>query len=84
MTVIILLSRLIHHLLSRLRQPRVISEIVGGICLGPSVLGQIPHLTSAVFPPSSLPALSLVANFGVVMYMFLMGLELDTSILALE
>uniref|UniRef100_A0A914ZH98 Cation/H+ exchanger domain-containing protein n=2 Tax=Panagrolaimus TaxID=55784 RepID=A0A914ZH98_9BILA len=80
-TIIISLSRFIHIFLSRLRQPRVIAEIIGGICLGPSVLGNIPGFTEIIFPKSSLSTLSLVASFGLVLYMFLMGLELDTGIL---
>uniref|UniRef100_A0A914PII9 Cation/H+ exchanger domain-containing protein n=1 Tax=Panagrolaimus davidi TaxID=227884 RepID=A0A914PII9_9BILA len=62
-------------------QPRVIAEIIGGICLGPSILGQIPGFTQTIFPKHSLGNLSLVASFGLVLYMFLMGLELDTGIL---
>jgi Kef-type K+ transport system membrane component KefB len=80
-TIIISLSRFIHLFLSKLRQPRVIAEIIGGICLGPSVLGQIPGFTQTIFPKQSLGNLSLVASFGLVLYMFLMGLELDTGIL---
>uniref|UniRef100_A0A914Q044 Cation/H+ exchanger domain-containing protein n=1 Tax=Panagrolaimus davidi TaxID=227884 RepID=A0A914Q044_9BILA len=80
-TIIISLSRFIHLFLSRLRQPRVIAEIIGGICLGPSILGQIPGFTQTIFPKHSLGNLSLVASFGLVLYMFLMGLELDTGIL---
>jgi len=81
-TIIVSISRLIHHLfLRRLRQPRVIAEIIGGICLGPSLLGTIPHFTETIFPKHSLGTLSLVSNFGLVMYMFMTGLELDTGLL---
>lgn len=81
-TIIVSISRLMHHLfLRRLRQPRVIAEIIGGICLGPSFLGMIPHFTETIFPKQSLGTLSLVSNFGLVMYMFMTGLELDTGLL---
>jgi Kef-type K+ transport system membrane component KefB len=81
-TIIIVLSRLLHRcVLLPLRQPRVIAEIIGGICLGPSLLGMVPHFTETLFPAHSLPTLSLVSSFGLVLYMFLMGLELDTDIL---
>lgn len=57
----------------------MIAEVIGGICLGPSVLGLIPHFTEVIFPNSSLPLLSLVANIGLVLYLFLVGLELDPN-----
>lgn len=55
----------------------MIAEVIGGICLGPSVLGMIPGFTETIFPRPSLPFLSLVANVGLVFYLFLVGLELD-------
>lgn len=64
-----------------LRQPQVIAEIIGGMCLGPSIFGYIPGFTENIFPSSSLPTLNLIASFGLVLYMFLMGLELDTGLL---
>jgi len=75
--VIIGLSRFLHIFLRKLRQPRVIAEMLGGICLGPSLLGRIPGFSSTLFPESSLKTLTLVANIGLVFYLFLVGLELD-------
>lgn len=75
--IIITLSRLLHLGLAKLRQPRVIAEVIGGICLGPSVLGLIPGFTDTIFPTKSLPYLALVSNIGLVLYLFLVGLELD-------
>ena len=76
-SIIIILSRALHYPLKFLRQPRVIAEIIGGIILGPSVLGRIPGFTTAIFPTSSIPVLSLAANLGLVLYLFLIGLETD-------
>jgi Kef-type K+ transport system membrane component KefB len=59
---IIICSRLLGALLARLKQPRVIAEVISGICLGPSVLGKIPGFTTAVFPKASLPALNMVST----------------------
>ncbi|KAL9577508.1 MAG: hypothetical protein Q9212_006320, partial [Teloschistes hypoglaucus] len=65
----------------QIRQPRVIAEIIGGILLGPSVFGRIPGFTDAIFPPASIPTLSLAANLGLVLFLFLVGLEVDMRLL---
>ncbi|KAI6780516.1 Golgin-like protein [Emericellopsis cladophorae] len=67
--------------LSKIRQPRVIAEVVGGIILGPSVMGRIPGFQDSIFPPDSIPGLTLVANLGLVLYLFLIGLETDVRFL---
>ncbi|KAF2140997.1 uncharacterized protein K452DRAFT_229660 [Aplosporella prunicola CBS 121167] len=79
--IIIIFCRLLHYPLQRLRQPRVIAEVIGGILLGPSVLGRIPHFTETIFPTASMPNLSLVANLGLVLFLFLVGLEVDLRFL---
>ncbi|KAJ1969507.1 K(+)/H(+) antiporter [Dispira parvispora] len=75
--IIILLSRFLHLGLGRLRQPMVISEIIGGVILGPTVLGRIPNFHSTIFPADSIPFVTLVANLGLVFFLFMVGLELD-------
>ncbi|EFR00744.1 hypothetical protein MGYG_03749 [Nannizzia gypsea CBS 118893] len=75
--LIIIFCRLIHIPLSRMRQPRVISEVLGGILLGPSVMGRIPGFREAIFPDESIPNLNLVANLGLVLYLFMIGVETD-------
>ncbi len=37
---------------SRIRQPRVIAEVIGGVLLGPTVMGRIPGFKNAIFPGS--------------------------------
>lgn len=76
-SIIIIFCRLLHYPLSLLRQPRVIAEVIGGILLGPSVMGRIPGFSDAIFPAESMPNLSLVANLGLVLFLFLVGLEVD-------
>jgi len=62
----------------RLGQPRVIGEILGGIILGPTLLGHVwPDAFHAIFPTDSLVALKLLAEVGVVLFMFRVGLEVD-------
>jgi len=75
--LIVAVTRCLDLVLSKLLQPRVISEVLGGIILGPSVLGHIPGYTNAIFPTASLPQLNLIANIGLVLYLFLVGVELD-------
>ncbi|KAI8631076.1 K+/H+ antiporter 1 [Xylariaceae sp. FL1651] len=75
--IIIILCRLLHYPLSRLGQPRVIAEVIGGILLGPSVLSRIPHFKQNILPADSLPVLNNVANLGLILFLFLIGLEVD-------
>jgi Kef-type K+ transport system membrane component KefB len=64
-------------------QPPVIGEVVAGIALGPSVLGAIwPGATEFLLPASVAPHLSTLAQVGVILYMFLVGLELNPGLLA--
>lgn len=69
-----------HHTDTIYHPPQVISEVIGGIVLGPSIMGRIPGFTAAIFPPVSIPNLTLVANIGLVLFLFLVGLEADFSI----
>lgn len=78
--VIVALSRLLHLALRYLRQPRVIAEIIAGILIGPTALGRVPGFTATIFPPQSVPYLNLVANIGLVLFLFLVGLEVDFSL----
>lgn len=75
-------ARLIGLVMRRLRQPMVIAEIVAGIALGPSLLGWLlPGVEAAVFPAGSLGPLSIVSQIGLLLFMFLVGLEFDPALL---
>lgn len=50
--MIIGLARVLGFFLGKIRQPRVISEVIGGILLGPTAFGRIPGFTSHIFPPA--------------------------------
>jgi Kef-type K+ transport system membrane component KefB len=67
----------------RLGQPPVIGEVVAGIVLGPSLLGWLwPAGAAAHVPAEATPALRVLAEIGVVLFMFLVGLELDLGLIA--
>lgn len=78
--VILCAARALGWLFRKLHQPRVIGEMLAGILLGPSLLGwAAPNLSAALFPVSSLPALSALSQLGLLLFMFLIGLEVDLS-----
>ncbi|KAF3129914.1 K(+)/H(+) antiporter [Orbilia oligospora] len=79
--LIVVLCRLVHWPLSKLRQPRVIAEVIGGIILGPTVMGRVPGFTTSIFPAEAMPNLNLVANLGLVLFLFLIGLEVDFRVM---
>jgi Kef-type K+ transport system membrane component KefB len=65
-------------LLALFGQPPVIGEVLAGILVGPSLLGAIwPEASSYLLPTNVAPALGVVAQLGVILYMFCVGLELD-------
>lgn len=76
--VIIVAARLMGHLVRKVGQPAVIGEMAAGLMLGPSLLGWVfPSLQGFIFPVESLGSLKLMSQIGVVLFMFLVGLELD-------
>jgi len=79
LAVITICARLVGRAFEKtLRQPPVMGEIVAGIMLGPSVLGAIsPDAYAFLMPPAASSHLAIVAKIGVVLFMFLVGLELD-------
>ncbi|GJC79779.1 K(+)/H(+) antiporter 1 [Colletotrichum liriopes] len=80
-TIVIALTRLLYWPLSKINEPKVIAEVIAGILLGPSVLGRIPGFTDAIFPKASMAPFRLAANIGLVLFLFLVGLEINLSYL---
>lgn len=78
----ILVARLLGAVVARLGQPRVMGEVLGGIFLGPSLLGMlVPDVQKVLFPGQIEPLLSGAADIGLAFYMFLIGLELNPGLL---
>lgn len=80
--IIITLSRIFSYLMRLVGQPTVIGEILAGIFLGPSLLGAVfPGLWSTIFPIASLPNLHAMSAIGLSLFMFIIGMELDVTML---
>ncbi|KAF8336424.1 Sodium/hydrogen exchanger family-domain-containing protein [Cantharellus anzutake] len=77
--IILIFTQLLAYPLARLRQPKVIAEVIGGVILGPTVMGRIHGFTPNIFPSASLPFLNLTATISLVLYLFLIGLEIDVG-----
>ncbi|HWH15521.1 MAG TPA: cation:proton antiporter [Miltoncostaeaceae bacterium] len=78
--VVVAVARLVGTLFARIRQPRVIGEIAAGIMLGPSLLGAIaPEATEWLFG-DVVPTLGVIAKLGLILFMFLVGLEFDVTL----
>lgn len=79
LSAIIVLGQVLARLFAYLGQPPVIGEVVAGILLGPSLLG--PDISALILPQTVAPYLGVIAQLGVVLYMFLVGLEVNLALL---
>ncbi len=80
--VVLSVARLVGYAFRAVRQPQVVGEMVAGILLGPSLLGwAAPGVSAALFPAESLGVLSTLSQVGLLLFMFLVGLELDPRLL---
>ncbi len=80
--VILVVARLCGLLVRRLGQPQVIGEILAGIFLGPSLFQIVaPHAHAFLFPEGSVQRLYFLSQVGILLFMFIVGLELDIKTL---
>lgn len=80
--IIIITSRVFGYFFKKIGQPTVMGEILAGIFLGPSILGTIfPEYLQAIFPPGSLDTMRILSQIGLILFMFVVGMELDLDIL---
>ncbi|XZF14601.1 cation:proton antiporter domain-containing protein [Chitinophagaceae bacterium MMS25-I14] len=81
-TVIVIAARISGYLFKKMGQPAVMGEIIAGILLGPSLLGNIaPEASSFLFPKTSLGNLQMLSQVGLILFMFVIGMELDLDVL---
>jgi len=79
---IIIVSRIFGYIFNKLGQPTVIGEIIAGIVLGPSLLGLFfPEASAFLFAKESLPNLQFLSQVGLILFMYVIGMELDLKIL---
>ncbi|MEU4833384.1 cation:proton antiporter [Streptosporangium sp. NPDC023615] len=78
LVIVLAAARLFGALARRLGQPSVVGEIVAGILLGPTLMG--PLIGDELFGPQMRPPLQALANVGLVLFMFVVGLELDQKL----
>ncbi|MBL7911531.1 MAG: cation:proton antiporter [Bacteroidia bacterium] len=79
---IIIAARIFGFIFKKIGQPTVIGEIIAGIFLGPSFIGMFfPEFSLFLFPKSSLPNLQFISQIGLILFMFIVGMELDLKTL---
>jgi Kef-type K+ transport system membrane component KefB len=79
---IIVVARLFGWFFRKIGQPSVIGEIIAGIALGPSLLGlYFPEFSNGLFPIESLGNLQFLSQIGLILFMFVIGMELDLKVL---
>lgn len=76
--VVLALARLLGAGAKLIGQPPVIGEILAGILLGPTLLGNM--VGDDLFPKDVIPALKALADVGLVLFMFVVGMELDQKL----
>lgn len=79
---IIFVARLFGWICIKLKQPSVIGEMIAGIVLGPSLIGMyFPEFSAFLFPKESLGNLQFLSQIGLILFMYIVGMELDLSVL---
>ncbi|KAK9713264.1 hypothetical protein RND81_06G015800 [Saponaria officinalis] len=81
LTLVVITTRVLVYALKPLRQPNVIAEILGGVFLGPSILGRSDTIAKALFPLRSVMVLETMANIGLLYFLFLVGVEMDIAVI---
>ncbi|SNX83902.1 related to potassium/hydrogen antiporter [Melanopsichium pennsylvanicum] len=80
--IIIVLCQILGKLFKLIGQPAVVGELLAGILLGPTALGNIPGFTETIVPQEALGLLKLMASIGLSLFLFVIGLETDTDLMA--
>src|SRR5690606_17473860 len=79
---IIFVARIFGWICRKIGQPTVVGEMIAGIVLGPSLVGMyFPEFFSTIFPSESLGNLQFLSTIGLILYMYIVGMELDFNVL---
>jgi Kef-type K+ transport system membrane component KefB len=79
--IVIIAARLMGAAFRRVGQPAVLGEITAGVLLGPTLLGVFPgDLDQLLFPMDARPFLMAIAQLGLILFMFIVGLEINLSL----
>ncbi|MHA3788377.1 cation:proton antiporter domain-containing protein [Flavobacterium hauense] len=79
---IIFVARLFGWICRKIGQPTVIGEMIAGIVLGPSLVGTVfPEYSALLFPKESLGNLQFLSQIGLILFMYVVGMELDLTVL---
>jgi Kef-type K+ transport system membrane component KefB len=82
MITIILVARLFGWICKKIGQPSVVGEMIAGIVLGPSLIGMyFPAFSAVLFPVESLGNLQVLSQIGLILFMFMVGMELDLKLI---
>jgi Kef-type K+ transport system membrane component KefB len=82
LAAILAATRAVGAVARKLGQPQVVGEMIAGVLLGPSLLGLIaPDVMRLLFPAQAMPVLYCAAQLGLVLYMFVVGLELRVDLI---
>ncbi|KAF6175880.1 hypothetical protein GIB67_003368 [Kingdonia uniflora] len=84
LSLLIVITRTIQLILKPLKQPRVVSEIIGGIIIGPSVMGRNKTFATTVFPEKGVPILETLMVVGMMYFLFITAVKMDTSMIWAE
>ncbi|KAL1543688.1 cation/H(+) antiporter 3-like [Salvia divinorum] len=77
LAIIFFVTQFLHLLLRRFDLPRLVSEILAGIILGPTILGQYEYVEQALFPQEGDVYLDLLSKIGYIFFIFLSGVKMD-------
>ena len=79
---IVMVAKLFGWICTKIGQPTVIGEMIAGIVLGPSLIGMyFPEFSAVFFPEASLGNLKFLSQIGLILFMFIVGMELDLKVL---
>ncbi len=79
--VVLLFSRLLGALIKKFHQPQVIGEMLAGVLLGPTLLSTLFPTISTLFSPDSLSGIYAISQIGLILFLFLIGLEVDVNLI---